>query len=327
MTLIELLLVMGILAVMLGMGLGTFSSLNPGERAAVGLVQNALRTAHNTAIARSAPARVRLDRTTGSLVTTGALVIGTWHFEDREYRGVDGMDGVLVGWDEALVQDGYMGRALSFAHAPQGARVEVPVEADPAYDFRQGFFIELALRPDEHSSAQLLKVGDAFEARVTSDGGVSATFYQRTLDAAQEARRGGAVSVESGPGLLHAGRWTVLRFLYDRRSFRILADGVQVAATYTDVAVWDIRSPLVLGGGTRPLQGALDALVIAVFSGEERAILPGGVLFTEDCPPVVEFVAGGALDPAVHSGPVTIGLEFADGRREDILVGLYGTVE
>ena len=50
-------------------------------------------------------------------------------------------------------------------------------------------------------------------------------------------------------------------------------------------------------------------------------------MFTEDCPPVVEFVAGGALDPAVHAGPVTIGLEFADGRREDILVGLYGTVE
>ena len=53
----------------------------------------------------------------------------------------------------------------------------------------------------------------------------------------------------------------------------------------------------------------------------------GSVLFTQDCPQVVEFVAGGALDPAVHSGPVTVGLEFADGRREDILVGIYGTVE
>ena len=31
--------------------------------------------------------------------------------------------------------------------------------------------------------------------------------------------------------------------------------------------VWDIRSPLILGGGTRPLRGAVDELVIAAFSG------------------------------------------------------------
>jgi hypothetical protein len=327
MTLIELLLVMGILAVMLGMGLGTFASLNPGERAAVGLVQNALRTAHNTAVARSAPARVRLDRATGSIVTTGVLMIGTWHFEDHEFRGVDGMDGVLVGWDDALVEKGYLGRALSFVGAPQGARFEVPVESDPAYNFREGFFIELSLRPDEHAGAQLLALGDAFEANVTADGGVNATLHRREIDPMGVARRGGGVTVETGSGLLRAGRWTVLRFQYDRRSFRILADGVQVAAAYSDVPVWDIRSALVLAGGTRPLRGSVDELVIAAFSGEERAALTGGVVFTEDCPKVVEFVAGGALDPAVHPGPLKIGLEFSDGRREDILVGLYGTVE
>jgi len=327
MTLIELLLVMGILAVMLGMGLGTFASLNPGERAAVGLVQNALRTAHNTAVARSAPARVSLDRASGTIVTTGVLMIGTWHFEDHQFRGVDGMDGVLVGWDDALVEKGYLGRALTFVGAPQGASWEAPVEGDPAYDIRQGFFVELSLRPDEHSSAQLLALGDAFIARVDSNGGVSATLHRRELDAMSVARRGGAVSVETGPGLLRAGRWTVLRFQYDRRAFRILADGVQVAVTYSDVPVWDIRSALVVGGGTRPLRGAVDELVIGAFSGEERAVLPGSVLLTADSPQVVEFVAGGALDPAVHSGPVTIGLEFADGRREDILIGIYGTVE
>ena len=61
-TLIELLLVMGVLALVLGVGLGSLASLNPGERAAVGLVQDALRSAHNSAVARVASARVRRER-------------------------------------------------------------------------------------------------------------------------------------------------------------------------------------------------------------------------------------------------------------------------
>ena len=38
-TLIELMLTMGLLALVIGVGIGSLSSLNPGQRAAVGIVQ------------------------------------------------------------------------------------------------------------------------------------------------------------------------------------------------------------------------------------------------------------------------------------------------
>ena len=52
MTMIELLLVMALLGLMLGAGVGMVSSLDLGRRASVGLVQNILRAARNSALTR-----------------------------------------------------------------------------------------------------------------------------------------------------------------------------------------------------------------------------------------------------------------------------------
>lgn len=326
-TLVELMLVMGLLAVVLGLGLGSFATMNPGARAAVGLVEDVLRTAHNTAVVRAAPARVLLDRGEGTLVAEGMQVIGTWHFEGPELAGVDGMDGVFVGMDATLAEDGFLGRALSFAGAPRGAYVEFPVQEDPIYDLRKGFAVELALRPDDLAGARLLGIGDAFEAETTSTGAVRARFHRLEIDALGVPRRGGAVSVESEPGVLRPGRWTRLRFLYDQRAFRVLADGVEVAVTFSEEPVWRVEGPLRIGGGPTPLPGAVDQLVISAVLGEEVAELPPGVSFGKQAPARIELVAGGALDPARHPEPVLVPLVFEDGREHVVRVGLYGTVE
>ncbi len=94
-----------------------------------------------------------------------------------------------------------------------------------------------------------------------------------------------------------------------------------------DASVWRVEGPLVLSGGRTPFPGALDSLVISAVTGAERASLPQGVRFTKETPEVIQFVAGGALDPALHRQPARLGLEFDDGRTEAIQVSLYGTVE
>lgn len=327
MTLIELMLVMGLIAVMMGMGLGAFATLDPGRRAALGQVTSLLRTAHNTAVALGAPARVTLDRKTGEILTVGMRVVGTWHFEDETLSGSDGIDGVFLGSGSLLDDDGFMGRGLSFDGAPAGARAEFPVQDDPAFDLTDGFSLEISYKPEHLVGAQLIEIGDAFQLQTTAGGGLSATLYRREVDALGQPRRGGRVGVQAGGGALRPDQWNHVRCVYDKRTLRLLVNGVPLASTASDVSVWNVEGPLLVGGGTTLPSGILDRLVLAVVVGSEKGVLPLGVDFTPQTPPSVEFMAGGGLDPTVHLRPVEVGLDFGEGGVEIIRVNVYGTVE
>jgi prepilin-type N-terminal cleavage/methylation domain-containing protein len=326
-TLLELILVMGLLAIVLGAGLGAFASIDPGRRAAAGLVQNLLRTAHNTAVARRAPARVRIDPATGVIAVEALEVLGTWHFEDQDLRGGDGLDGVAVGTDDVWTEDGWLGAGLDLSRAPRGARVEVAVQDDPAFEPRLGFALELAVRPARLAAGRLVALGDAVLVETTTGGGVKASFRRRVEDEFGRTKVGGLVAAESGAGALRAGRWSRLAVQYDRRALRVRVDGVPVATTFSDDEVAPLADPLEIGGGSTGFPGAVDALTVAVVTGDEVSELPPTVHFAADAPRAIEFLAGGALDPFLHPEPVRIVLEFDDGGREVVLVGRYGTVE
>ncbi len=131
MTLIELLLVMGLIALLLGFGVGAIAGLDLGTMGASSLVRSTLRSANNWAVARQAPSRVRIDPETGGVVAEGLAVVGTWHFEEEPPRGAFGLDGQLVGAE--LTDNGYIGRALRLVSDNQGACYEIPVHTDPAF--------------------------------------------------------------------------------------------------------------------------------------------------------------------------------------------------
>jgi len=305
-----------------------FAGLNPGERAAYGLVQNMLRTAHNTAVARTAPARVVIDRELGEVRAEGMLVAGTWHFETPEISGAFGIDGVVLNVaEEGLIDDGFQGRALSFDGEAIGARAEMPIQNDPIFDFRLGFAIDLAVRLESFAAAKLLDVGGSITCEVTGLGGIKAAFFGESTDRMGKPTRGARIEVETPPGVLRPGRWTRLRIVYDRNALRVLADMVEVALREESPPVWQPGGALVLGGGRTPFPGAIDNLVVAVVTGEERATLPEGVRFAEGTPREIFFAPGGALDPARHAAPVLVGLELESGRTETIQVNLYGTIE
>lgn len=327
MTLIELMLVMGLIAVMMGMGLGAFATLDPGRRAALGQVTSLLRTAHNTAVALGAPSRVILNHETGEILTVGMRVVGTWHFEDETLSGSDGIDGVFLGSGSLLDDDGFMGRGLSFDGAPAGARAEFPVQHDPAFDLTEGFSLEISYKPERMVGAKLIEIGDSFLLQATSGGGLSATLYRREVDALGQPRRGARVGVQTSATALRPDQWNHVRCVYDKRTLRLLVNGVPLASTASDVPVWDVEAPLIVGGGTTLPSGVLDRLILAVVVGSERGVLPLGVDFTPQTPASVEFMAGGGLDPTVHLRPVELGLDFGEGGVETIRVNVYGTVE
>ena len=324
MTLIELLMVMAMLGLLLGAGVGMLATLDLGQRAAVGLLQNVIRSARNSAVARGAPARVRLDVQQGTITAEAMEVVGTWHFEDEGLVGAFGLRGANSGG--VLVDDGWIGRALSFA-GQGGSYAEFPVKSLASWDFTQGFALDCAVRIEEPGEGHLLDLGGSIGLEVTGALAPRGWLRPYVLDSTGRPRRGGKFTVEAPPGALARKGWHRVRFEYDRRVARVLVDNVEVAREGLQDPVWPLEGPLVLADPQRGFPGSLDNLVVSAVAASEVVELPGDTAFSADTPAVLRFDAGGFLDREVHSEPVEFHLEFGDGERIRVRIGMYGTVE
>lgn len=324
-TLIELLIVMSLIAVLMGIGVGVFANFNAGDRVAISNVQSVLRSAHNSAVARVAPARVVIDRETNSLHAEGEQVIGTWHFESEPLTGAFGFECVKVGGQ--IVKGGFQGRALSFEGEPKGSRVDFAVQLDPSWNLAHGFTFRFAVRQSETRGGVLLDAGSVIGIESTDDGALKAWFVAQRAADESASGKGGRVAIATDPHALTAERWSTVEIAYDRSTLSIRVDG-QIAASLVETApVAPLEGPLVLSPAQYPYPGAIDALVVSAIVADDLSELPKDVAFAKDAPREIVFQAGGGLDREKHREPVRLGLEFDDGRKEVIYVNLYGTVE
>jgi prepilin-type N-terminal cleavage/methylation domain-containing protein len=326
MTLIELVMVMGLIALMLGFGVGAIASLDIGTYGSGSLVRSTLRSAGNWSRARQAPARVRFDPETGRISAEGLAVIGTWHFEQVPPKGAFGLDGRLL--DAELVDDGFVGKALSFSNAP-GASYEVPVHTDPAFSLKSGFQLQVVLRPEGTRGGPLVQLGGSLKLEATSRFGLRVSMETQRYDpeTGKPKPSGSHAQLETPAGVLQADSWNRVLVTYDQARLRIFIEGLEVARLDEEGEVTPVTSKMVLGGGQRPWSGSMDSLVINAVGGEQDAVLPRGVSFAPDTPREIVFDGNGGLDRAQHEEPLVIELLFDDGRRDTIRVNLYGTVE
>jgi prepilin-type N-terminal cleavage/methylation domain-containing protein len=326
MTLLELILVMFILALVLGAGVGTLSSFDLGERQAAGLVRTVLRSAQNTAIASTAPARVRIDPAAGRLHAESIVTVATYAFEARRVEGYGPAGGAEP---ELFDPRGFVGDCVRSRGLPRET-AEIPLARDPACDFTLGFSVACALFRETAAGGRVLTLGlperPLLQLDLGASGALRARFRTRLGDATAD-RPGGEVVIETAPGLVPVGRWVQVRLLYDRARFDLLLDGTLVASEESDAYVWRIEGPLVLFEGAVPFPGRIDSLVLGAMVAGEPAVLPETVRFAAGVPRTVQFVASGGLSRAVHREPPRIALEFEDGSRQTLVVGLYGTVE
>jgi hypothetical protein len=326
MTLIELLLVMGLMAVMLGIGVGALTSLDVGNYGSGSLVRSTLRAAGNWSRARQAPARVRFDATNGTMSAEGLMVVGTWHFESRPPRGAFGLDGELL--DAFLVEDGFVGKALGLRDAPPYACYEVAVSVDPAFALQDGFQVQFVLRAEDYSRGTLLQIGDALKIEATRDLGVKVSISTERFDEeSQQLKAAGKASVESAPGVLALDQWRRVLVTYDRTQLQIFVEGLPVATLAEEGTLARSKSTLVLGGGQRAWDGSIDNLVISAVGAQDIVRLPEGVSFGENTPKEITFAADGGLDRTLFKQPIVFELEYDDGRRETVRINMYGTVE
>ena len=325
-TLIELLFVMGLLAIPFGIGLGVFGSLRVGRSAARSTIETTLRAANNWAIARNAPALVRIDLENQSLRAEGMSVIGTWRFENMPVKGAFDFVGNSVGPVD-LDEDGFRGSALSFIGAPSNTRVKVPVHKDTAFTLRDGFAISVVVRRGNGSGGQVFDLGDVVKMEVLENGAVRGSFMTAVEDAFEGERAAGRATLTTEEGLVGVGLWTRVGMHYDGEYFAITVGGLEYAREAQTGFVKALESDLIFGGSGTPFPGAIDDFVISAVEGEQEFELPEDALFATKTPKLIRFQAGGGLDRRSHREPVQVGLVFEDGEEDWIRVSLYGTVE
>ena len=327
-TLVELLLVMTLIGIVLGVGLGSFASFDPGRGAARGLVANALRQTRNTAIERGAPARILIDRERKAVRSEAFTVAGTWRFEDQSLAGARGVDGIADGFPGPfLSEEGYVGKALDLDLGPRGARVQIDLSSDPIFDLGSGFRLSVMLRPVSFVNADVVDLGKVVRVKAQSDGSVTFELTTQREDDLGRPVKGETISLRSGGGVLEPGHWTAIELRYDRRRVVALADGVPVAEREETRPIWGLEGALVLGGGRQRFPGRVDDVVLSVITVGDEVILPKSAEFLASGPTEVRFDESGALDPVFHAGPVGIELIFDDGRTDLITVRALGTVD
>lgn len=319
-TLLELLLVLGILAVVLGTGLGALAAADPGPERAVSAVRSVLRAAASAATARGEGARVRFDRAGSRLWLESSAVVGTWHFEGS-LRGAFGLDGETRGvrW----IDDGWLGRAIAF-DGTSDSSAGVAVDAEPAFDPGLGFALELALRRDNSRGARVLELGSSIALEIGAAGDLRGRFALEPEKAGDPVPQ---AFVQSPPGMVTLERWTLVGFAYDGRRATLSIEGACVASTDVEGRVAEIDGPLVLSAPEQPFAGALDALCIRMRAAEVPLALARGVHFGDATPEVLELDGSGRPAADWHDGPVTIELVSERGRTRRLVFGPGGLTD
>lgn len=324
-TLVELLMVMGLIGVLLGTGLGLLAGLSPGKRAVAGLIEETLRLSQRSAAVLGTPARVTL---TGEEIQAQIMrPVGTWHFEGRSLAGALELEGVWLGPnDPPFVSQGFEGNALDLGAGAPGV-MEISVASDPAFDWSNGFSIRCALRVDEWKDSVLLQMGSGLLVALSSHGAVGVEFRAAVSDEAGHVSRGSRIAAQTEAGVITQGRWKRLEIVYDLRSLRILVDGIERVRRPEVARVWIGEPVIIVSSKARPFPGLLDRLVFHVQEVLPARPLPGGARFLSTSPREVVFAPGGGLDPLLHPGELKIAWDLGEGEQEFLRVGLQGNTE
>ena len=312
---------MGIIGVLLGFGVGAFDKLAAVDRVAAGQIRDALRTARSLAVAQGAPSTVIIEPAAGEVYALGLRAVGNWHFEDAQG----------VGWplDARLPEDvgrveGLIGSGIALGDGQQLALVDLP----PSFDSPDGFGLDVALRPElDPRPMVLLEREGAWSLRLDPEDELEVSIELDAQAGPEEIRR-----TLTGTRL-PPDRWSRVSVIFDGRSLHVAVDGVTAGEdTGFSPPRRMARGPASSidtgrsGAGASPYRGAIDELRLAsVVRGEHETIPPDVLLEGE--PRVVHLDAGGRLDPAWHTAPVTISFQTGEPAvRTVIEYGLLGSV-
>lgn len=287
-TLLELLSVLGVMAVLAGFGLGFLQRGSTDLDLALGIVRDQLRVAANTATARALPAEVEV--LPGEIVGLRARVsraVGFWHFEPEERWFDRRLRPQLIGTPEPA---GRFGHAFRPDPETGDAMLTVPAGAHDLFDLTDGFALRLDLRLDERTPMGVARLGRGFELAL--DGALR-PVAKVTLEGGQG--KPGAVVELRADRPLRAGAWTTLELAFDGAQLRLRIDGREAARAAAAGEVFrGAGDALEVSFGRTPILGLVDEVQLFAYERTELLRLPVDVTL-EEHPPLVRFGSRGEL--------------------------------
>src|SRR5262245_9992969 len=314
MTMLELIVVAGVLSVLIGVGVG-FLRRSDGLPETRSMLAGELRTAALDARTRGLPTEVLLvpaDEDGRMEVTARGLdpiVLVT--FEPGQRQLTAGLEPVLGGDDVP----GRCGRARAPSATDKSAALRLPFEPQHA-DLRDGFAIRCDVLLRERAGGRLLRLGRGIDVQIDDQGRPAARVQAQSGE-------GGATAVNlHAPSGLPIGRWCTLELGHDGHRAWLAVDGKELAtATLRERLLQQKGDVLEVGPGDDALAGAVDELQVFAYVFTPPQLLPEGIALPG--PLRIAFDAQG--EPIA---PPDIKLEIlADHRTEVVRVGQGGVLQ
>ena len=326
-TLLEIMIVLLLLAMILGMGIGTFGRVGSGPSIALGRIKEVVRYSRYHALREKAPSAVRIDPAYNSLVGLGWKTVGNWHFEDDK-------NGLSIGFPvEAnlgkaeLHDEGILGKCLDLPDPGEGRQPRVYIPASPSLNSVTGATIECFVYLNDYGVREILSKGSAYRLGINEEGRLTGRLRIRSFgDNSDEG--GSDVILESSGYHLPIKRWVRVGLQFDGYAFQLTTDGILRSRESFKSRMCLVNhetSDIAVGGVEFRFNGRLDELRLsAAVLGDETPFHDAIQLLGD--PLTIHFNSKGYLDPDYHTQPVTIEFLHFENRKYRVTVGLMGEV-
>ena len=221
-TLLELILVMGLIAMLSGIGIGFLRGADNGLEITRAILRNQIRIAYETARGTGRPTSVDLvgDDEISFLRAKVLSTVGQWHLEpDELYFG--SLDPVLFGIPESA---GRFGSCLRPDLAENETMFRVATDESPRFDLRDGFALRLEVFLESRERCIVASLGETFSLELDEDLRPLAR-----LALADGLQAGRTVDLGSEEYVLPLRRWVSLELVHDGVDFILSVDGEEVS--------------------------------------------------------------------------------------------------
>ena len=346
-TLVELMVTMGVVAILMLGGVGVYFRMNRGFalQAATSSIESALRAARHTAVYERSPAVVvavphpEEPAQVGAVYALGRQTLSNWHFEHPSQFTGDGVLGALG--QKALLKGGTLAHAPGRIGTALALDGNTRLEATTPYldGLRDGVFVECFVNPQAASDGVVMAVA-------SREAGGAAQFWLGLVAApggrafavrGRASLAGGATLPEiTTEPLVPAGEWTHLALSCyrdgpsgtDSDRFVLALDingeeGAKELVQGANLSLAPSTAALNIGSdGSANFSGLLDELKVAgLVAGETRVMPRNTEVFFEPKsagPWRVHFDREGKLDPTHH--PTGKAVSFRTTSTEDRLL-------